>query len=74
MINHLNYKYNKEEFINQKKLNLKISIFNHQNTEEYKKSLNIQHNSKNIENTSSISKKNIIIKRLPLNNIMIILV
>ena len=69
MINHLNYKYNKEEFINQKKLNLKISIFNHQNTEEYKKSLNIQHNSKNILNSSSISKKNIIIKRLPLNNV-----
>ena len=50
-------------------MNLKISIFNHQNT-EYKKSLNIQHNRKNIENTSSIHKKNIIIKRLPLNNII----
>ena len=58
MINHLNYKYNKEEFINQKKLKLKISIFNHQNTKENKKSLNIQHNSKNILNSSSISKKN----------------
>ena len=71
MINKLNYKYNKEEFINQKKLNLKISIFNHQNKEEYKKSLNSQHknNKINLFENLSKNKKNLIIKKLPLENI-----
>ena len=77
MINKINNKYNSnDEFINQKKINLKISIFNHQNTEEYKKNLNnkLKRNIDNnnlIENTSSINKANLHIKRLPLQNINI---
>ena len=73
MINKVNEEYNnKEESIKQKKFNLKISIFNHQNKEEYKNNLfdeekcNIKNKNLN-ENSSSINKKNLPRKSLPLN-------
>ena len=74
MINKVNEEYNsKEETLKQKKFNLKISIFNHQNKEEYKNNLfdeaksNIEKGNF-IENSLSINKKNLPRKSLPLND------